>query len=167
MNRWTIAAFLLLEALPASAQGSRAEADRAALLKTDTEWAKEAAAGTDIERIVSFWTDDAVIYPPKEPPVTGKVAIRKYVTESMKTPWFSIKWKPAQAVVAASGDVGYTTGTNEITFPDANGKVVRSQGRYLTVWRRAGTGPWRCAVDFWNEAPVPPRPRRPARPPRK
>lgn len=40
MNRWTMAAFLLLEALPASAQGSKAEADRAALLKTDTEWAR-------------------------------------------------------------------------------------------------------------------------------
>ena len=167
MNRWTIAAFLLLEALPASAQGSKAEADRAALLKTDTEWARHAAMGKDVERIISFWTDDAVIYPPREPPIVGKAAIRKYVTGSLQTPWFSIKWKPAQAVVAASADIGYTTGTNEITFPDANGKVVTSNGRYLAVWRRTGNGPWRCVVDFWNEAPVPPRPRRPARPPRK
>ena len=74
MNRWTIAAFLLLEALPASAQGSKAEADRAALLKTDTEWARHAAMGKDVERIISFWTDDAVIYPPREPPIVGKAA---------------------------------------------------------------------------------------------
>lgn len=143
---------LLLSPYPASAQSSKSAAARAALLETDTEWAATAGT-TDVERIVSFWTDDAVIYPPREAPVSGKAAIRKYVGESLKIPGFAISWKPAEAVVSASGDLGYTTGTNSFTFPDAQGHLLTSNGRYVTVWRKEPGGRWRCVVDFWNEAP--------------
>jgi ketosteroid isomerase-like protein len=167
MNRRNaVLAFVLLPVFGVAAAAPKIVPAQAVLLQTDVEWAKQASLGKDVEAILSYWTDDAVVYPPKEAPVVGKAAIRKYVTGSMKAPWFSINWKPAQAVVSASGDFGYTTGTNEITFADANGKVVRSNGRYLTVWRRSGTGPWRCVIDSWNEAPpLPPPPPRPARPP--
>ncbi len=138
----------------ASAQPSKAAAARAALLETDVEWA--ATVGTaDVERIVSFWTDDAVIYSPREAPVAGKAAIRKYVGDSLKIPGFSVSWKPAAAVVSASGDLGYTTGTNTFAFPDAQGRPMASNGRYVTVWRKERDGRWRCVVDFWNEAPPP------------
>jgi ketosteroid isomerase-like protein len=50
---------------------------------------------------------------------------------------------------------GYTTGTKTFTFPDAQGRPTTSNGRYVTVWRRARDGRWRCVVDFWNEAPPP------------
>jgi ketosteroid isomerase-like protein len=146
---------LLLSPFAASAQSSKSSATRAALLKTDTEWA--AAAGTtDVERIVSFWTDDAVIYPPREAPVAGKMAVRKYVSDSLKIPGFAISWKPMEAVVSASGDLGYTRGTNTFTFPDAQGRLTTSNGRYLTVWRKEPGGRWRCVVDFWNDAPPAP-----------
>ena len=55
----------------------------------------------------------------------------------------------------SSGDLGYTTGTNTFTFPDAQGRPTTSNGRYVTVWRRVRDGRWRCVVDFWNEAPPP------------
>ena len=154
-NWLVLTGLLLLCPCPVSAQGAKTVAARAALLETDTEWA--AAAGTtDGERIVSFWTDDAVIYPPRETPVAGKTAIRKYVSESLKIPGFAISWKPMEAVVSASGDLGYTTGTNSFTFPDAQGRLTTSNGRYVTVWRNEPGGRWRCVVDFWNEAPPAP-----------
>ena len=143
---------VLSVSLPASAQSSKEEAARAALLKTDTEWA-EAAGTKDVERIVSFWTDDAVIYPPGEAPVAGKEAIRKYVGESLNIPGFAVSWTPTQAVVAASGDLGYTLGTNAFTFPDAEGRLTTAHGRYVTVWRKDGRAGWRCVVDSWNAAP--------------
>lgn len=152
MNRLTIVALLLLWPLPGSAQ-TQNEAARAALLRADTEWAEAAASGKDIERIVSFWTDDAAIYPPREAAIIGKAAIRAYVAESLKIPGFSIAWKPSQAVVAAAGDFGYTTGTNTFTFPDAQGRLTTAHGRYVTVWRKGEDGAWRCVVDFWNDAP--------------
>jgi len=39
-----------------------AEAER--LLKRDAEWAELASAGQDIDRILSYWTDDAVVLAP-------------------------------------------------------------------------------------------------------
>lgn len=158
MARPTLFALLLLPALASAQSSGKADPARAALLQTDTEWARAAAAGKDIDKILSYWSDDAVVYPPGVAAVSGKAAIRAYVTTSLKTPFFSISWKPAQAVVAASGDLGYTMGSNEITFADAKGKVTRSQGRYLTVWRRNGGGPWKCVVDLWNDSPFPPPP---------
>ena len=145
----------LLWALPASPQTPQGDAARAALLQADSEWAGLAAGGKDVERIVSFWTDDATIYPPREAPIVGKEAIRKYVAESLKIPGFSIRWKPTQTVVAAAGDLGYTMGTNAFTFPDAQGHLTTANGRYLTVWRKGAGGRWQCVVDFWNEAPAP------------
>lgn len=158
MTRPTLFALLLLPTLAAAQSTSRADPARAALLQADMEWARVAAAGKDVEKILSYWSDDAIVYPPGVAAVSGKAAIRNYVSTSLKTPFFSISWKPAQAVVASSGDLGYTMGSNEITFADPKGKVTRSQGRYLTVWRRNGGGPWKCVIDFWNESPFPPPP---------
>jgi ketosteroid isomerase-like protein len=128
-------------------------AARAALLRVDGEWSA-AAGSSDIERIVSYWSDDAVVTPPHERPVAGKAAIRKFVADSLKVPGFSVRWQPAEAVVSSSGDLGYTTGSNVFTFPDATGKVVTSPGRYVTVWKKEDAGRWRCVIDFWNEAPA-------------
>ena len=158
MTRQTLLALLLLPTLASAQSPAKADPARAALLQADMDWARVASAGKDVEKILSFWSDDAVVYPPGVAAVSGKAAIRNYVSTSLKTPFFSISWKPAQAVVAASGDLGYTMGSNEITFADAKGKVTRSQGRYLTVWRRAAGGPWKCVVDFWNDSPFPPPP---------
>lgn len=155
MNRFVLAALLALPALTSAEEPAKRNSAQAALLQTDIEWSKAATAGKNVENILSYWADDAVVYPPGQEALAGKMAIRAYVVGSLKTPFFSISWKPSQAVVAASGDVGYTMGENEITFSDAKGKIVRTEGRYLAVWRREGGGSWKCVVDFWNEG-VPP-----------
>jgi ketosteroid isomerase-like protein len=129
-------------------------AARADLLRVDGEWSAAAGSG-DLERIVSYWADDAVVTPPHERPVAGKAAIRKFVADSLKVPGFSVRWQPAEAVVSSSGDLGYTTGSNVFTFPDAAGKAVTAPGRYVTVWKKDETGRWRCVIDFWNDAPAP------------
>lgn len=158
MTRSTLFVLFLLPALASAQSPGKADPVRAALLQTDTEWARAASAGKDVEKILSYWSDDAVVYPPGVAAVSGKAAIRNYVSTSLKTPFFSISWKPAQAVVAASGDLGYTMGSNEITFADSKGRVTRAQGRYLAVWRRNGGGPWKCVIDFWNDSPFAPPP---------
>ena len=134
----------------AGAQPLGDAAAREALLKVDREWAA-AAATRDVDRIVSYWTDDAAIYSPGEAPVAGMAAIRAYVADSMKNPAFSISWVPAEAEVAKSGDLGYTMGTNRFTIPGAGGSSTTVEGRYVTVWRKTKDG-WRCVVDFWHPA---------------
>ncbi|HJW47044.1 MAG TPA: DUF4440 domain-containing protein [Lysobacter sp.] len=121
------------------------------LLRTDREWAAAASEGKDVERIVSFWSDDATITPPGGPPVIGRAAIRTFVEQSLATPGFHIGWTPAQAFVSADGTMGYTTGTN--TLPGSDGKLIAVTGRYVTVWRRDASRAWKCVADIWNSGP--------------
>lgn len=153
-TRLATAILLVLAPTLAVAQPSPGDAARAALLKADAAWAALASTSKDVEQIVAIWTDDAVIVPPREPPVRGKAAIRAFVGESLKVPGFSVHWTPESAVVSASGDIGYTMGTNRFTFPDGKGAIVTQHGRYVTIWRKEADGTWRCVVDFWNEAPA-------------
>ena len=123
---------------------------RQELLRADRNWAAITSEGKDVERIVSFWSDDATITPAGAPLVSGKVAIRNFVQQSLATPGFHIGWRPAQASVSTDGTMGYTTGENTTTFPGADGKLMTVVGRYVTVWRRGTSGAWKCVADIWN-----------------
>lgn len=133
--------------------------ETATLLNTDREWAKISSSGSNADSVVSFWTDDARFATPGAPDVRGKSALKEMVTRSFAAPGFHINWTPESAVVAASGDLGYTTGTNEMSVPDSTGKITKLAGRYITVWRRDSGGRWRCAEDYSTLSPVrtPPR----------
>jgi ketosteroid isomerase-like protein len=58
-----------------------------------------------------------------------------------------LDWRPVFAEVAASGELGLSTGPVKITSKtDPN--EPPAFGQYVSVWRRAGQGPWRVAVDL-------------------
>jgi ketosteroid isomerase-like protein len=122
-----------------------AEAEQ--LLATDRAWAEVAAAGTDVDSIVSFWADDARVVTADEPTYQGKAAIRAMVEAFTTTPGAGVTWTPEEAVVSASGDLGYTYGTNAFTVPDSAGTATTMRGRYITVWRKGPDRRWRCVLD--------------------
>jgi hypothetical protein len=80
-----------------------ANAESAALLQRDAEWANLATAGKDVDKIVSYWTDDAVVMEPGQPPVEGKAAIRAFVTSSLNTPGFRIHWVSEKPTFSPDG----------------------------------------------------------------
>jgi ketosteroid isomerase-like protein len=127
--------------------------EREALVRRDREWATVAAQGRDVERILAFWTEDATIFPPSAPAISGKAAIREYVQKSLAIPGFQIRWRPASAAISADGTMGYTTGENVVTVPGPDGKLITIVGRYATVWRRDQGGDWTCVIDIWNSGP--------------
>lgn len=129
------------------------EAARASLLQTDQQWAAAASEGIDVDQIVSFWSDDATIFPPEVPAIRGKDAIRQFVAGSMEIPGFSVSWEPSEVVIAPSGDFGYTTGANAFTVPDADGNLITTHNRYVTVWKKEADGSWKCVMDIWNAEP--------------
>ncbi|MCA1581659.1 MAG: DUF4440 domain-containing protein [Acidobacteria bacterium] len=124
-----------------------------ALLEVDRAWAAAASEGKDLERIVSFWSDDATVVPAGAPVVQGKPAIRAFVQQSLSTPGFHISWRSDRASLSADGTMGFTTGTNAMTVPGPDGKVMTIAGRGVAVWRRIPGGEWRCVIDIWNSGP--------------
>lgn len=128
-------------------------AERKELLKRDADWAALASRGADVETIVSYWTDDAIVLPPGQPAITGKAALREYVLNSLRTPGFNITWRATDAVLSPDGNLAYLMGDNRITLQGPTGKPMTILGRAVTVWRKEG-GQWRCAVDIWNDPPA-------------
>jgi len=132
---------------------SVAEAQK--LLRRDAEWADLANAGKDVEKIVSYWSDDAVLIFPGQPVLEGKAAIRAYVAASLNTPGFKIHWVSQNPVFSSDGKFAYMRGTNELTLPGPNGKPITLHLRGISVWRFDTDGQWRCVVDISNEEPPP------------
>ena len=122
------------------------------LLSADRQWSAVAAQGQDVERIVSFWSEDALVIPPGGPVIRGMPAIRNYVRQSLAIPGFRIRWNPDQASLSSDGTLGYTRGENTVTFPGSDGKLTSVVGRYVTVWRRGPDRRWKCVIDIWNLA---------------
>jgi ketosteroid isomerase-like protein len=130
-------------------------AESAKLQRRDAEWADLATAGTNVDSIVSYWTDDAVVIEPGQPVVEGKAAIRNYVAESYKTPGFKIHWVSEKPTFSPDGKLAYMRGTDEMTVPGPKGAQMTLHLRGYSIWRLEPDGVWRCVVDIANEAPAP------------
>jgi ketosteroid isomerase-like protein len=129
-------------------------AEQQKLLRRDAEWADLATAGKDIEKILSYWSDDAQIIEPGQPVYTGKAAIRAYVTASLNTPGFKIHWVSDKPVFSADGTMAYMPGTDAMTVPGPKGALITVHMRGVSIWRRDPDGVWRCVVDIANESPA-------------
>jgi ketosteroid isomerase-like protein len=135
--------------------GADASAERAALLETDRAWSAAAASGAGVDEIVSYWSAEAVVIPPGAPALRGLDEIRDYISGASSIPGFSVSWTPEGAELAASGDLGYTYGTNRFTFENGAGQLTTATGRYLTTWRKQPDGSWKCTYEVWNDDPPP------------
>lgn len=131
----------------------RSKSEKAALLKRDAEWAEYATHGKDVNKIVSYWSDDATVYPPGQPIIHGKKALRAYVAESLKIPGFKIQWTSSDVELSPDNHLAFMHSTNQVTIPGPDGKLMTIKGRGITVWRKE-KGVWECVIDIWNsEAP--------------
>ncbi|HVT83631.1 MAG TPA: DUF4440 domain-containing protein [Chitinophagaceae bacterium] len=129
------------------------KAEEAAIMKTDSAWAASAGAMKDVDKIISYWADDAVVIPPGEPIVKGKDALRRFVEDSKKIPGFHISWKSSDPHFAPDGKMAYLYSENLTTMNDSSGNRISFAGRGYTVWRKEDNGEWKCVVDIWNSPP--------------
>jgi len=127
-----------------------------ALRDLDAQWSKDAGA-KDLDKTVSFYSNDATVMPPNASAATTREAIRSTWKEMLTTPGAAISWKATKVEVAKSGDLAYVSGTYEETMTDASGKSVKDHGKYVEVWEKQADGTWKVVADIWNsDLPVAP-----------
>ena len=163
----TLCLFLFLLALSIACQTQATSdtraADDIALRKLDDEWSK-AAGSRDVEKTISYYSDDAVVMPPNIPALTSKEAIRTLWKSMLESPDFSGGWKPTKVEVARSGDFAYVSGNYEFNEKDNGGKPITDKGKYLEVWKKQSDGNWKCVADmFSSDLPVAVPAERPSR----
>lgn len=127
--------------------------EEAAIMKADSTWSALASELKDIDKVVSYWSDDAVLIPPGQPIIKGKEALRKFVEDSKNIPGFSISWKSSDIHFSPDGKLAYMYGENLMSMNDSTGNKISIPGRGYTVWRKEADGNWKCVVDLWNSPP--------------
>ncbi|MGE5175126.1 MAG: YybH family protein [Hyphomicrobiales bacterium] len=135
--------------------GNRVDLDseRSAIRQRDLDWAAAAGEGKDLDRIVSYWSDDAIVLPPGEPAVSGKPAIRDFMARSLQTPGFRVSWEPIQISLSPRASMAYMFEKYQITLDDSTGTARTTYGKGLSVWRKDADGTWRCVASAWNVDP--------------
>ena len=115
-----------------------------ALMQTSRDWSKAAEAG-DMEKVATYFADDAVMISEGQQPVRGKQAIRSHLAEASKIPGFRIRWEPIEGKV--SGDMGYLLERTQMTTDGPEGTPVTQTLQSVTIWRRMPDGSWKNVVD--------------------
>jgi len=115
----------------------------------DAQRAK-AATAKDVEQTIAYYSDDAIVLPPNATSAATKEAVRNVWKEMFASPGLVITWKPTTVQLAKSGDMGWVSGTYELTMNDASGKPIDDRGKYLKVWEKQTDGNWKCRADMWN-----------------
>lgn len=137
---------LLLVAMGAIvSRGADLEALKAELVKTETEFCALAAKEGVPAAFRTYIAPDG-FFLGVGPGARGIAVVnRQYASYK---PGATLVWKPLVVDVAASGELGYTTGTYEQRTPGDNGAPpVVVTGRYITIWKKQPDGSWKFAVD--------------------
>jgi ketosteroid isomerase-like protein len=124
---------------------------KAILFDLEARFAKATAEGGG-KAFAAWFATDAVTLSNGQAPVHGKDAIAKDATWSPKD--YQLIWTPTDAVMSATGDMGYTWGHYEGRSKDADGNARVTTGRYLTIWRKEPDGAWKVVLDSSNEEPA-------------
>jgi uncharacterized protein (TIGR02246 family) len=144
-----VAAVLLSTGGCSSAPEVNLAAEEKAIRDTEAEFAK-AAATKDVEKVVAFFAEDAVMMDQGEAVATGKAAIRASYTQFLALPDVELTWTPTKVEVAKGGDMAYDIGTYAMSRKDAKGKAVNEHGKFATVWKKQATGAWKAVLDTSN-----------------
>jgi uncharacterized protein (TIGR02246 family) len=123
---------------------TKAEGEK--VMQLSREWSEAASTG-DVEKIVDYWADDAVVMSADAPIVSGKQEIRKMVEASFKMPNFRLSWQPESVVVSESGDMAYLIEDSQMSYTDSTGKPVTINEKIVSIWRKQPDGNWKNAVE--------------------
>jgi ketosteroid isomerase-like protein len=120
-----------------------------ALRAADEAWMKVFSA-KDVEKSVAFCDEQGAVLAPNAPIAEGRPAIAKSFSGFFALPDLKLTWHADKVEVAQSGELGYTSGTYQMTFTAPGGKAVSDKGKYVTVWKKEADGSWKVVLDIFN-----------------
>src|SRR5450432_1319128 len=121
------------------AQNQLPQADARSLAAAETAFAHESIEKGMRTAFLNALSDDGIVFQPG--PENGKK-----VWQTEKESSGQLQWQPVLAVVAASGDLGYTTGPWSYK-KKASDEEAGAFGQFVSIWRREG-GKWKLLFDL-------------------
>jgi ketosteroid isomerase-like protein len=127
---------ILMASFSLSTYAQKADGSTKSLVNAEKAFADDVAKKGTREAFVKYAANDALTFRPN--PTNAKTF---YATApDMK----NISWAPSYAMVSRSGDLGFTSGSYQITGEQ------KAYGHYLSIWR-AKDGKWEYIMDLGAE----------------
>jgi uncharacterized protein (TIGR02246 family) len=110
-----------------------------------------AAASKDYGKFFAYYDQDASVFAPDAPVVTGLPAIKTALQAAFADPNFAIDIQIAKVEVSKAGDIGYAQGTftQKATNPKTK-KAEAREGKWVTVFKKETDGSWKAVSDIFN-----------------
>ena len=115
-----------------------AAADAQALARAESAFAAMSSSSGVKAAFLEAMADDAILFRPG--PVNGKTFMA-----GRSDPAVALEWRPQRVSVAASGELGYSTGPWRLTSKKDASTV--EYGQFFTVWRKNSEGRWQVLID--------------------
>ena len=155
-NKSSIIAILLIVLLLGACQTKKYDQSDIKAFQTDIKeirtWLKnytEAIKATDVERILSYVTDDIFYLPPNQAYFSGKENLRKWLLA-----YFNY-FTPTESLYLLDfdvyGDFAYLTGTYTVYGKmKQSGEEFEDKGKFINFFKRQAKGDWICTKSIWN-----------------
>jgi uncharacterized protein (TIGR02246 family) len=144
-----MAVLILVPVAMAQANAKKSSDAENRIRALDSEWS-QAAQSKDVDKMVSYYSDDASAFPFNAPIATGKEQIRQLWSALMAKPGFSLSFAPTKIDVAKSNDLAYEAGTFELKMNDAQNNPTTTNGKYVVCWKKSAKGEWKVQLDIFN-----------------
>ena len=140
--------FTVILVIMATACNNKKQVDDSKVLSDTDRFYSDLSAEKGMNASFLAMFDSAgVILRANQMPIEGYEAIRaSLMSESDST--FTLTWEPKFAKMAASGELGYTYGTYQIT--DKATDSIIGVGKYATIWQKQSDGKWKAILDTGN-----------------
>ncbi|NQT97461.1 MAG: DUF4440 domain-containing protein [Candidatus Marinimicrobia bacterium] len=148
--KWTKLLLIILLMIVGCGDSMNIEKEKKLLMDTDRAFSNLSVQKGVPAAFNQFMTDDAVIFRDKNHPFEGREQIQQLFADY---PEATLTWEPYHAEVAAAGDLGYTLGKWTFTMDDETGEDHKSQGYYVSIWRKQTDGSWKYVFDTGINAP--------------
>lgn len=125
-----------------------AEAALGSLVDAELAFARMGAERGIREAFLANFSDDGIAFEPAPVRLREAWRARPAAADPLA---LKLVWKPAQAGVSRSFDMGYTTGP--FTLSSAAQPTPR-HGVFFSVWQRAAGGPWKVMLDAGITTPA-------------
>jgi hypothetical protein len=125
----------------------RTDDDAASLAQAERAFAAQSMRSDMVTAFLANFSDEGVL-------VNGGWARAQAALAGRPPPPIDLDWAPAHVEVAASGELGLSTGP-WVRKSRKQPEAAAAHGHFVSIWRRADGEPWRVEVDLGISHPEP------------
>jgi ketosteroid isomerase-like protein len=142
-----ILSLLLLFSMASCCKRQKATDDGQKIMETERHYSTLSSEKGMNAAFIAMFDSNGVLLRNNHMPIEGISAIKDLLL-SEEDSTFSLTWEPLKAIIAQSGELGYSYGTYIIKSRTTGQQI--SEGTYATVWKKNANGEWKAMLDTGN-----------------